>query len=95
MYYKITLNWEVNLVELTSLKVDLVGVDLMGGQLNDVTVYNSTAYTKTRRATRTIDSKLSFLYLSNNCEHFALSVLYRVSSIVCLKVLQDMLSLNC
>ena len=37
-----------------------------------------------------LDSSLLFLYLSNNCEHFALSVLYRVSSIVCLKkVLRD------
>ena len=50
-------------MELTSLKVDLVGVDLMGGQLNDVTAYNITAYAKTQRATRTIDSIETIIFV--------------------------------
>ena len=38
----------------------------------------------------TVDSSLPVLCLSDNCEHFTLSVLYRVSSTVCLKkVLRD------
>ena len=31
--------------------VDFMEVDLMGGHLNNVTVYSITAYTKTRRTT--------------------------------------------
>ena len=42
-----------------------------------IIAYSNTAYSQT------FDSSLPFLYLNNNCEHFALSVLYRVSRIVC------------
>ena len=57
--------------------------------MSDVTMYAITAYDIIAYANTgmpwTINFSLPFLYLSNNCEHLALSVLYRVSSIVCLK----------
>ena len=47
--------------------------------------HHSVRYNTAYLTPQTIDSSLPFLYLCNNCEHFALSVLYRVSGIVRLK----------